>query len=102
MNWKQAGLNRFTTQSRLQNQPSHRSILDLRGTLIRGSALLGINQNGAAPMIIDNSPFFDLFQGSKTPQASKVVVQAAISCAWRLSGALDITHGRCSITRFGF
>jgi hypothetical protein len=43
-------------------------------------------------MIIDNPPFFDLLQGSKAAEAGKVIVQAAISYARGLSGAVDITH----------
>jgi hypothetical protein len=45
-----------------------------------------------APKIIDNSPFFDLFQGSKAAQAGKVIVQAAIPYARGLSGAGEFTH----------
>jgi hypothetical protein len=36
--------------------------------------LLGVLQNGTAPMIIDNPPFLDFFQGSKAAQAGKVIV----------------------------
>jgi hypothetical protein len=43
-------------------------------------------------MIIDDSPFFDLLQGSKAAEADKVIVQAAISYAWGSSGAVDFTH----------
>jgi hypothetical protein len=42
--------------------------------LTRLSPLLGVVQNDAAPMIIDNPPFFDLLQGSKAAQAGKVIV----------------------------
>jgi hypothetical protein len=46
---------------------------------IRLSALLGILQNDAAPMNVDNAPFFDLLQGSIAAETRKVFVQAAIS-----------------------
>jgi hypothetical protein len=49
-------------------------------------------QNDATPMMIDNPPFLNLLQGSKAAAAGKVIVQAAISYARRLSGAVDITH----------
>ena len=49
--------------------------------LRRRSSLLGVLQNDAAPMIVDDPPFFDLIQGSKTAQAGQVVVQATISDA---------------------
>jgi len=55
--------------------------------LIRFSALLGVLQNDAASMIIDDSPFLDLVQGSKAAEASEVVVQAAIADAQGLSEA---------------
>jgi hypothetical protein len=42
--------------------------------LTHRAALLGVLQNEAAPMIVDNSPFFDLLQGSKAAEASIVVV----------------------------
>jgi len=62
---------------------------------------LGILQNDAASIAIDNSPLFDLVQRSKTAQTGQVVVEAAISNARRLSGAVDITHaGRTPIARF--
>jgi hypothetical protein len=63
-----------------------------RPNLTRLSALLRTLQNDAAPMIIDNSPFLDLLQGSKAAEADKTIVQAAISYAWGLSGTIDITH----------
>jgi hypothetical protein len=56
------------------------------------SSLLGVLQNNTAPMIVDNPPLFDLLQGSKAAKAGKVIVQAAISYAWGLSGAVGITH----------
>jgi hypothetical protein len=43
-------------------------------------------------MRIGNCPFLDLLQGSKAAEAGKVIVQAAISYAGRLTGAVDITH----------
>jgi len=43
-------------------------------------------------MIVDNRPFLDFLQGSKTAEAGIIVVQAAISDARGLSGAVDITH----------
>jgi len=42
--------------------------------LIRLSPLLGVLQNDAAPMVIDNTPFFDLLQRSKAAEAVKVIV----------------------------
>jgi hypothetical protein len=60
--------------------------------LMRFSALLGVFQNDAASMTIDDSPFLDLVHGSKAAEAGKVVVQAAIADARGLSGAVGITH----------
>jgi hypothetical protein len=54
--------------------------------------VLGVLKNDKTPMMIDNPPFLDLLQGSKAAEAGKVIVQAAISYARRLSGAVDITH----------
>jgi hypothetical protein len=54
--------------------------------------MLGVLQNDPTPMMIDNPPFLDLLQGSKAAEAGKVIVQAAISYARRLSRAVDITH----------
>jgi hypothetical protein len=62
--------------------------------LTRGAALLGVLQYDAAPMIIDNPPFFDLLQGSKAAETSIVIVQAAVADARGLSGAVDISHCR--------
>jgi hypothetical protein len=45
-----------------------------RSALTRRSSLLGVLQNDAAPMIVDNGPFFDLLQGSKAAKAGQVVV----------------------------
>jgi hypothetical protein len=56
-------------------------------------ALPGVLQNDAAPMNVDHAPFLDLFQGSEAAEAGEVVVQAAISNAGGLSGAVDFTHG---------
>jgi hypothetical protein len=42
--------------------------------LTRLSALLGTLQNDTAPMIIDNTPFFDLLDGSKAAKADEIVV----------------------------
>ena len=58
----------------------------------REAALPGVLQDDTAPMIIDYPPFFDLLQGSKAADADEVIVQAAISYARGLSGAVDITH----------
>jgi hypothetical protein len=58
----------------------------------RLSPLLGVLQDDAAPMTIDNPPFFDFLQGAKAAEAVKVIVKAAISYARGLSGAVDITH----------
>jgi hypothetical protein len=49
-------------------------------------------QYGAASMIVDHGPLFDLLQGSKAAEAGQVIVQAAISDAGGLSGAVDIIH----------
>ena len=65
---------------------------DLAQPLIRLSAPCGVLQYDAASMIIDNAPFLDLLQGSKAAEAGKGIVQAAISDARGLSGAVDITH----------
>jgi hypothetical protein len=54
--------------------------------------LLGVLQNDEAPLIIGNSPFFYLLQGSKAAEAGKVIVQAAISYARGLRRAVDFTH----------
>jgi hypothetical protein len=43
-------------------------------------------------MVIDDPPFFDLFQGSKAAQTGIVIVEAAISYARGSNGAVDITH----------
>jgi hypothetical protein len=45
-----------------------------------------------APTIIGHPPFSDLLERSKAAEAGKVIVQAAISYARRLSGGVDITH----------
>jgi hypothetical protein len=42
--------------------------------LTHRAALLGVLQYEAAPMLIDNSPFFDLLQGSKAAEAGIIVV----------------------------
>jgi hypothetical protein len=60
--------------------------------LTRLSPLLGVLQNDTVPVIIGHPPFFDLLQGSKAAEAGKVIVQAAISYARGLSGAVDIIH----------
>jgi hypothetical protein len=54
--------------------------------------LLGVLQNEAAPMLIDDPPFLDLLQGSKAAETGIVIVQAAISYARGSNGAVDITH----------
>ena len=59
---------------------------------MRLSAPLGVLQNDTAPNIIDNSPFFDLFHGSKAAKAGEFIVQAAIAYARGLSAVVDITH----------
>jgi hypothetical protein len=51
-----------------------------------------IFQNDTAPVIVDNSPFFDLFQGSKAADADEVVVQAAIAYARGFGEAVGIDH----------
>jgi hypothetical protein len=56
------------------------------------SALARILQNDPAPMLIDNAPFLDLLQGSKTAKAGEIVVQAAIAYARGLSRLVAITH----------
>jgi hypothetical protein len=56
------------------------------------SALIGVLQNNIAPMIIDNAPFLNLLDRAKAPEADKIVIQAAISYARGLSGAVDIAH----------
>jgi len=43
-------------------------------------------------MIIGKPPFLDFLQGSTAADADEVIVQAAISHARRLSGAVDFTH----------
>jgi len=48
--------------------------LEPASALRRRSSLLGVLQNDAAPMIVDDPPFFDLLKGSKTAQAGQVVV----------------------------
>jgi hypothetical protein len=54
--------------------------------------MFGILQNATAPMIIDHPPFFDLFQGSKATEAGEIIIQAAISSAWRLNRVGDDSH----------
>jgi hypothetical protein len=49
-------------------------LLSIAPNLAYLSALFGVLQNNAAPMIIDNSPFFDLLQRSIAAEASQVVV----------------------------
>jgi len=49
-------------------------------------------QNDAAPLIINNSPFFDLLQRSKTPNTGQIIVQTAIADARGLSAAIDTTN----------
>jgi hypothetical protein len=58
------------------------------------SALLGVLQNDAAPMMIGYTPFFDFLHGSKAAEAGQIIIQAAISDARGLSGAVDISHCR--------
>jgi len=48
---------------------------------MRCSAALGIEQNAAAPMRIDDSQILDLLDGSKAPETDIEVVQAAVSYA---------------------
>jgi hypothetical protein len=57
----------------------------------RLSALLCVLQNDAAPIHIDEAPLFDLLQRSKTAEAGEIIVQAAISYARRLRGAIHFT-----------
>jgi hypothetical protein len=47
---------------------------DLTRQVVRGFPVLGILQNDAAPMMIDDPPFFDLLQGSKAAQTGVVIV----------------------------
>jgi hypothetical protein len=69
--------------------------------LIGLSPSLGVLQNDMAALIVDNPPFLDLFERSKTAEARKIVVQAAISYARGLGGAVDITHlGRAKWGQF--
>jgi hypothetical protein len=67
--------------------------------LIGLAPLLGVLQNNAAPMIIDNPPFFDLFQGSMAAEAPKVIVQTAVPYARGLSAVIDIIHCRSPMAR---
>jgi hypothetical protein len=55
---------------------------------------LGVLQDDTASLVVDNAPLFDLLQRSKASETDKVVVEAAISHARRLSGAVGITHLR--------
>jgi hypothetical protein len=55
---------------------------------------LGVLQNNPAPMIIGDSPLLDLLQRSKATEADEVIVQAAISYARGLSGAVEVIHLR--------
>jgi hypothetical protein len=43
--------------------------------------MLRVLQNYTAPLTIDEPPLFDLLQGSKTTEAGKIIVQAAIAYA---------------------
>jgi hypothetical protein len=56
------------------------------------SPLLGVLQNEMTPMTIGNSPLFDFLQRSKAAKTDDIIVEAAISDARRLSGAVDSTH----------
>lgn len=69
-----------------------RALLGTVQTLVCRFSPLRILQNIAASMIIDNTPLFNLLQGSKATETGEVIVQAAISDARRLSRAVDITH----------
>jgi hypothetical protein len=64
----------------------------LHGLPMRLAPLLGVLQNDTAPIFVDRRPFSDLVQGAKAAEARKVIVQAAISHAGRLRGAVDINH----------
>jgi hypothetical protein len=55
-------------------------------------SLPGILQDIAASMIIDKTPLFNLLQGSKAAETDEVIVQAAISDARRLGGAVGMGH----------
>jgi hypothetical protein len=50
--------------------------LTCTGNRLQGAffPLLGVLQNNEASLIIDNSPFLDLLQGSKAAEASKVII----------------------------
>jgi hypothetical protein len=71
---------------------------DPRGLSIFGEdtlfPLLGVLQNDAAPLIVDDSPFFDLVQGAKASEACEAVVEAAIADARGLNRPFDIAHWR--------
>jgi hypothetical protein len=56
------------------------------------SPTLGILQNDMAALIADDPPFLDLFERSKTAEARKIIVQAAISNTRGWGVAVDITH----------
>jgi hypothetical protein len=45
-------------------------------------------------MVIGEPPLFDLLQRAKAAETSEVIVEAAISNARRLSGAVGIKHLR--------
>jgi hypothetical protein len=92
----------YVISKRSKHPPRCRGALNLarlasKSSLIGRSALLGILQNDAAPLIICNCPFFDLLQGSKTARAGKIVIQAAIANAWRPNGAINFTHCRVQL-----
>ena len=66
---------------------------DLLQPLLTGlSALFGVPQNDTAPLMIDEAPFLDLLESTKAAEADQVIVQAAISHARGLDGAVDIAH----------
>src|SRR6201986_4116256 len=64
------------------------------GRLISLFAALSILQNDTAPLVTGNSPLFDLLQRSEAAETGQVIVEAAVSHAWRLSRAVGITHLR--------
>jgi hypothetical protein len=81
-----------TDQVKINRRRSRRSGTRCLGFPVCLFALLGVLQNDAAPMSIDESPFLDLLQGSEAAEAGEVIVQAAISYARGLSGDVGITH----------
>jgi hypothetical protein len=55
--------------------------------------LPGKLQNLSTPVATDDSPFFNLSQGSKATETGIVIVEATVSYARGLNDVVDITHG---------